>query len=71
MTDGMIETFVEFGETTMTPHATGGVYANFVPEKDGDQQAACRENYGRMVEVKTKGDPENVFQLNHNAKPTV
>lgn len=54
----------------MTPHATGGVYSNFVPEKDGNQQAAYRENYDRMVEVKTKWDPENVFRLNHNVEPT-
>ncbi|SFB91888.1 FAD/FMN-containing dehydrogenase [Halobiforma haloterrestris] len=53
----------------MAPHATGGVYANFVPEEVGDQQAAYRENYDRMVEVKTKWDPENVFRLNHNVEP--
>jgi len=130
MTDGMIETFVEFGETipselteiacaqlggavnerpveatayphrdaafvmnlhtqwedperdeqciawaremheAMAPHATGGVYANFVPEEVGDQQAAYRENYDRMVEVKTEWDPENLFRLNHNVEPT-
>ena len=31
----------------MAPHATGGVYANFVPEAVGDQQAAYGENYDR------------------------
>jgi len=55
----------------MTPHATGGVYANFVPEEVGDQQAAYRENYDRLVEVKNKWDPENLFRLNHNVEPTV
>lgn len=54
----------------MTPHATGGVYANFVPEEVGDQQAAYRENYDRLVEVKNKWDPENLFRLNHNVEPT-
>lgn len=53
----------------MTPHATGGVYANFVPEEVGDQQAAYRENYDRLVEVKNALDPENLFQLNHNVVP--
>ena len=53
----------------MTPHATGGVYANFVPERDADRRAAYRENDDRMVEVKTKWDPENVFRLNHNVEP--
>jgi FAD/FMN-containing dehydrogenase len=54
----------------MAPHATGGVYANFVPEEDGDQQAAYGENYDRLVKVKNKWDPENLFQLNHNVEPT-
>jgi FAD/FMN-containing dehydrogenase len=54
----------------MAPHATGGVYANFVPEEVGDQQAAYRENYDRLVEVKNKWDPKNLFRLNHNVEPT-
>jgi FAD/FMN-containing dehydrogenase len=54
----------------MTPHATGGVYVNFVPEESGQQQAAYRENYDRMVEVKNRWDPENRFHLNHNVEPT-
>jgi FAD/FMN-containing dehydrogenase len=54
----------------MAPHATGGVYANFVPEEVGDQQAAYRENYDRLVEVKNEWDPENLFRLNHNVEPT-
>ena len=54
----------------MTPHATGGVYANFVPETVGDQQAAYRENYDRLVGVKNSWDPENLFRLNHNVEPT-
>jgi len=54
----------------MAPHATGGVYANFVPEEVGDQGAAYRENYDRLVEVKNAWDPENLFHLNHNVEPT-
>jgi FAD/FMN-containing dehydrogenase len=54
----------------MAPHATGGVYANFVPEEVGDQHAAYRENYDRLVEVKNEWDPENLFRLNHNVEPT-
>ena len=54
----------------MTPHATGGVYANFVPEDVGDRQAAYGENYDRLVDVKNEWDPENIFRLNHNVEPT-
>ena len=53
----------------MTPHATGGVDANLVPEDVGDARAAYRENYDRMVAVKTAWDPENMFHLNHNVEP--
>ena len=28
-------------------------------------------NYQRLVELKNKYDPRNVFRLNHNIKPTV
>ncbi|MDS0478592.1 FAD-binding oxidoreductase [Natrinema sp. 1APR25-10V2] len=54
----------------MAFYATGGVYVNFVPEESGQQQAAYRENYDRMVEVKNEWDPENLFRLNHNVEPT-
>ncbi|MFC7044654.1 FAD-binding oxidoreductase [Halobacteriaceae archaeon GCM10025711] len=54
----------------MTPHATGGVYVNFIPEDVGEQRAAYRENYDRLVEVKDAYDPENRFRMNTNVKPT-
>ncbi|WP_256300892.1 FAD-binding oxidoreductase [Haloarchaeobius salinus] len=66
--DECIEWTREFHEA-MTPHATGGVYVNFLPETDGAAQAAYRENYERMVDLKTTWDPENRFRLNHNVEP--
>lgn len=53
----------------MTPHATGGVYVNFVPERVGQERAAYRENYDRLVEVKNRYDPGNLFRLNQNIQP--
>lgn len=53
----------------MTPHATGGTYVNFIPEEDGVERAAYQENYERLVEIKTKYDPENLFSMNQNVKP--
>ncbi|WP_318567189.1 FAD-binding oxidoreductase [Salinigranum marinum] len=53
----------------MTPHATGGVYVNFVPEDVGQEQAAYRENYERLVALKSEYDPENLFRMNQNVKP--
>ncbi|CAN5217770.1 FAD-binding oxidoreductase [soil metagenome] len=53
----------------MTPHATGGVYVNFIPEEVGQERAAYRENYDRLVEVKNRYDPDNLFRLNQNVQP--
>lgn len=55
----------------MTPHATGGVYVNFIPEEVGQERAAYRENYDRLVEIKNRYDPGNLFRLNQNVRPTV
>lgn len=54
----------------MTPHATGGVYVNFVPENMGEERAAYRENYDRLVDCKNQYDPENLFRMNQNVTPT-
>ncbi len=54
------------------PHAAGGVYVNFMTEEETDRiGAAYGSNYDRMVELKNKFDPENVFRLNQNIKPKV
>ncbi|EMA44949.1 FAD-binding oxidoreductase [Halococcus saccharolyticus] len=55
----------------MAPHATGGVYVNFVPEDVGEERAAYRENYDRLAELKNEYDPENLFSMNQNIEPTV
>ena len=54
----------------MTPHATGGVYVNFVPEEVGEERAAYRENYERLAELKAEWDPDNLFRQNQNVEPT-
>ncbi|WP_318567121.1 FAD-binding oxidoreductase [Salinigranum marinum] len=54
----------------MTPHATGGVYVNFIPERDGAEKLAYGDNFARLVEVKTRYDPENLFSVNQNVQPT-
>jgi FAD/FMN-containing dehydrogenase len=53
-----------------TPYATGGVYVNFMAEDETDRVgAAYGPNYDRLVDVKTKYDPQNLFRLNHNIAP--
>jgi len=66
--DDCIQWAREFFET-MTPHATGGVYVNFISEADGEESLAYRDNYDRLAALKAKYDPENVFRINQNVEP--
>jgi FAD/FMN-containing dehydrogenase len=52
----------------MRPFATGGAYLNFTPE-DRVRDAYGAEKYARLVAVKDRYDPDNLFQLNQNIKP--
>jgi FAD/FMN-containing dehydrogenase len=51
--------------------STGGTYINFLTEEEvGERlQDAWGKNYNRLVEVKTKWDPENLFRMNKNIQP--
>jgi FAD/FMN-containing dehydrogenase len=52
------------------PYATGGVYVNFLTADESDRVAAAYGNhYSRLVQVKSRYDPQNVFCVNHNIKP--
>jgi FAD/FMN-containing dehydrogenase len=55
----------------MTPHSTGGVYVNFVEDEGADRVKAgyADDIWTRLVEAKTRWDPENVFHLNPNIPP--
>jgi FAD/FMN-containing dehydrogenase len=59
----------------MQPWSTGGVYVNYlgreVDEGVGRIEAAYGpENYARLVALKNKYDPANLFRLNQNIKPS-
>ncbi len=52
------------------PYASGGVYVNFLTQEETDRiQAAYGPNYRRLVEVKKKFDPDNLFRQNQNIAP--
>jgi FAD/FMN-containing dehydrogenase len=54
-----------------TPYATGGVYVNFLTAEEGERvRAAFGPNYNRMVELKTRFDPTNLFRMNQNVPPS-
>lgn len=52
------------------PYATGGVYVNFMTEEEGDRvRLAYGDSYSRLVQLKKRYDPENLFRLNQNIQP--
>jgi FAD/FMN-containing dehydrogenase len=55
----------------MRGFSTGGTYINFLTQEEGADRIreAYGANYDRLVEVKTKWDPENVFCMNKNIAP--
>jgi len=54
----------------MSPHASGGVYVNFLTEDEGERiQAAYGENYTRLASVKKRYDPDNLFRAGLNIRP--
>ncbi len=57
----------------MRQDGKGGIYLNFVGSGE-DTEAMMRAsfgdaNYERLVEVKSKYDPTNMFRLNQNIRP--
>ncbi len=54
------------------PYSAGGAYINFMMEEGDDRvRATYRDNYDRLVAVKTKYDPNNLFRVNQNIKPKI
>jgi FAD/FMN-containing dehydrogenase len=53
------------------PHATGGVYVNFMPDDEAGRvhTGAYGPNYDRLAALKRKYDPANLFRLNQNINP--
>jgi FAD/FMN-containing dehydrogenase len=55
----------------VAPFSTGGVYINFMTEEEKDRvRAAYGAGYDKLVAAKKKYDPDNLFRLNQNIKPT-
>ena len=54
----------------LAPHSEEGGYINFMAADDQGRAAAnYGTNYDRLVEVKTKYDPGNLFHMNQNIVP--
>jgi FAD/FMN-containing dehydrogenase len=52
------------------PYASAGAYVNFMTEDETDRiSAAYGSSYARLVQIKRKYDPENIFHMNQNIRP--
>jgi FAD/FMN-containing dehydrogenase len=53
------------------PYASEGAYVNFMTEEESDRVAAAYgANYDRLAQIKKVYDPDNLFHLNQNIKPS-
>ena len=68
--DDLKEWTVDYWEA-LHPHSMGGAYVNMMMEEGDDRiQATYRGNFDRLVEVKRKYDPDNLFHVNQNIRPS-
>ena len=52
------------------PTSAGGAYVNFLMDEGQDRvKAAYRGNYDRLVAIKERYDPDNIFHINQNILP--
>jgi len=52
------------------PYASAGAYVNFLTEDEAGRIAtAYGSSYARLVQIKRRYDPENIFHMNQNIKP--
>jgi FAD/FMN-containing dehydrogenase len=54
------------------PYSAGGAYVNFLMGDEGEERVkkTYGDNYERLVAIKNKYDPGNLFRVNQNIKPT-
>ncbi len=54
------------------PYSAGGAYVNFMMDEGEERvKATYGENYERLVAIKNKYDPNNLFRVNQNIKPSL
>jgi len=67
----MIQWAKEYWEA-LHPYSAGGAYVNMMMDEGEDRvKAAYRDNYGRLAQIKGKYDPQNLFHVNQNIKPSM
>jgi FAD/FMN-containing dehydrogenase len=63
--------WIRDGWARVRPFSTGRTYINFQGADEGEERirAAYGANFDRLVEVKSKYDPDNMFRANRNIRP--
>ena len=52
------------------PYSSGGAYSNFMMDEGQERvKASYKHNYERLVKIKNKFDPDNLFKVNQNIRP--
>jgi FAD/FMN-containing dehydrogenase len=55
----------------LRPYSAAGAYVNFMMDEGEDRvKATYGDNYQRLVAIKDKYDPQNLFRMNQNIKPS-
>ncbi len=55
----------------LRPYSAAGAYVNFMMDEGEDRvKATYGDNYQRLVAIKNKYDPQNLFRVNQNVKPS-
>lgn len=53
------------------PYSSGGAYSNFMMDEGQERvQASYKHNYNRLTKIKKQYDPDNLFRVNQNIKPS-
>ena len=64
-----ISTWAKEYWSELHPYSAGGAYINFMMEEGQDRvRATYGKNYGRLVKIKKRYDPANLFRVNQNIK---
>ncbi|MDX1665554.1 MAG: BBE domain-containing protein, partial [Candidatus Promineifilaceae bacterium] len=59
--------------TAVRPYSTGGSYVNFLTADEGQERVRAaygEEKYRRLVKIKDRYDPANLFRHNQNIQPS-
>jgi FAD/FMN-containing dehydrogenase len=69
LADELREWTVAYWEA-LHPYSMGGAYSNMMMEEGDDRvRASFGRNYDKLVQVKRRYDPENLFHVNQNIRP--